>query len=80
MVGIQFNNNAQKHKRRITSMSKTVSRAREEEWLVFVGFEAVWAKKAQNIDLKRCYVTIRELYLLMQNNTPLIFPGFNIPV
>jgi hypothetical protein len=57
VVGFQFNSKAQKHAGYTTSVRKAVSRACKKKWLVFVGFEAVWAKKARNFDLKRCCVS-----------------------
>jgi hypothetical protein len=61
VVGFQFNSHAQKHAGQTTSVRKVVSHACKKKRLVFVGFEAEWAKKAGNFDLKRCCVSEAEL-------------------
>lgn len=40
-----------------TILSKAGSNASQKKGWLFVGFEAMWAKKARNFDLKRCCVS-----------------------
>lgn len=57
VIGFQFNSHEPSHAGYTTNVRKVVSRACKKKRLVFVGFEAVWAKKAGNFDLKRCCVS-----------------------